>query len=1087
MKMDNKKDLNVFDINRMFMFLLFVEFMNFAYSYIIDSLYFSKIVLVLVFSIIAIVCKFDNSKEKNIKYSFVMLLVIFVYLIFYIPNNIELFSYGFYLLEILLIIVFSNCLLINKVLINYLFVLLIIILELFFGNLDLIFSRKLLFIISFSIFTLFLILIIDSLTSKLVNLLNQSKAKQEEIEFSNNFFKTILEQEKIKIIDFYPSTNRAVILNNNFNNEESKEIPNFFSYIRNNNIISLEYFGLIQNSINMIKKEGFCSIVLPVTYLSQQPIWMKLSGTKVFDKKSNQDKIIVSVTNVNDIKNIELQFKNALNKCSIATWEYDIKSDKINKYSDLVLDYYFYGNPIQDISKTFIARNIVYYEDIDKFNKALEKVKNGDHEVTCEVRIFPSRKSSYLWMRLHFTCFNDSEGIPSYAWVAIENIDDAKTSEKWFEIERKKNLDDYSNLFFMAEINISRNYVINYETKYNVNDKKPKDNSIEAIIDNFISFDIIVKDIEYLYSRLSQEYLLDCYSKGERILEFDYKVITSSNDIIYVSNVTKLFFDINTKEIIAFTFFYDITEKKISKLSLDAIFLRNFVYLSYVNLLNSHMSIRKTQLKDVTNSFNPHRIYKFEWEVFIEKYVHPDDKKYVYSQVDIENIREQMRYKNMFSFDYRISDGGNMITMRRCYFIKASENDPIILIMEQNVSQEMIYRTKNEIVLKKALNKARQAANAKSEFLSRMSHEIRTPLNAIIGLSEIGRSNNQIDILDYFEKIHNSSTYLLGLIDDILDMNKLELGRVKLNYVPVDVKKFYSVILTIIENQAKKKDIEFVYNHQGPYYPYQIIEKLRSQQIILNILNNAIKYTNKNGKVTYRVENIEQDGKIYSIQTICDNGVGISDEFIKDIYKPFSRENNNLSDIEGGTGLGLAICANLIKQLNGNIMLESELDVGTKVTLKFPITVISKEEYTKSKANSKDKKNLKNNFKDYKVLIAEDNQINAMVLKTILNNFGFSVVHAENGESAINIIKKSKENEFSLIFMDIMMPKLDGLKTTEIIRSLSRDDVKNIPILALSANAFEEDVQKSLDVGMNYHLKKPIQMEELLKAINEFL
>lgn len=216
---------------------------------------------------------------------------------------------------------------------------------------------------------------------------------------------------------------------------------------------------------------------------------------------------------------------------------------------------------------------------------------------------------------------------------------------------------------------------------------------------------------------------------------------------------------------------------------MESILNSKFVYLAFVNILNSHMSISRTQLFDVTNASNLFRIYKDEWIVFIEKYVHPDDKEYVYKCVDIENVRKQIKYKKSFNFSYRITDGGNMITMRRCHFVRSDKRSPYIIILEENISNEMISRIKHELVLKDALKQATEAAKAKSEFLSRMSHEIRTPLSAIIGLSELGVSSIDSDNKDYFNKINDSGQYLLGLMNDILDMNKIELGQVTLNLI----------------------------------------------------------------------------------------------------------------------------------------------------------------------------------------------------------------------------------------------------------------------------------------------------------------
>jgi len=1083
---EKKVSKNIQLLDMMYFFLFLIECVDMLYSLFIGVAFYYKIILSLSYVVLGLVYKFyfkDNPKYIT-KFTYLTLSILLLYFIFFIVNGVKVFFVGFFLIEVSVVIIFSNISLFLKIFINSLFQIAVIFAFLFFDFSSFIVSQNLLFILGVSTFSLIAIIFTDKVISFFDGLYRQLNEKSKQIAQSNLFLKTILEQEQIKIIYYFPEEDKAELVSDNFISTKDNEITNFISYLRNKKIVPLEYFGMIQNLMKIISSEGYCSIILPLT-LANSRVWMKLNGTRALDEETKKEKVIISITNINDLKTVELKFKNALNKCSIAIWEYDIENDKITSYSDLILDYYFYGKIVENASKTLINRNVIYSDDIDIYRKALEKVQAGDSDVTFEMRIFPSRQSTYTWVRVNFTCFKDYLDNPKNAWVSIENIDDAKASEKWFEIERKKNFDNRTGLTVMAEINVSRDFVISYNSQFIDKIAHPKNSSITALLDSFINIGIVVEGKELLYQRLSQKFLLENYEKGRRVLEYEYKIITKDNDIIYLSNIVKLFLDLKNKEIIAFAFFYDVTENLVTKLSIDSILKSKFVYLAYVNILNAHMTISKTQLEDVTNKANPNRIYKYEWEVFIKKYVHPEDVDYITHQVSIENVKKQIKDKRTFHFDYRISDHGNMITMRRCHFVKTDENSPFIIILEENISNEMISRIKHELVLKEALAQATQAATAKSEFLSRMSHEIRTPLSAIIGLSELGSSSSIQEYPDYFKKINDAGQYLLGLMDDILDMNKLELGQIKLNPECVDTQEFYETILTLIRNQALKKNIYFSFNLKGPYYRYQYLEKLRVQQILLNVLNNAIKYTHVNGKVIYTIENVEENNKLYAIHIIKDNGVGISNKFMSNLFKPFTREKNSLSDTEGGTGLGLAICSNLIAQLEGTIKVDSVLNEGTTVTITLPIQVSSEKEYLE--ISNLDNTKVSELLIGKKILIAEDHMINAMIIKTILNNIGIESVHVVDGVQAIEVFTKSKEGEFDLILMDIMMPKLNGLEATEAIRSLNRKDAEKIPIIALSANAFEEDRQRSLEYGMNDHLKKPIDTRALIKTLNMYI
>ena len=1084
-----KKKYKILSICRMYTFILLLEILNVSYSFFVNDLFYPKIIMLTYLFIISIFVQVFYKKIKDENY--ILILLLFSYTIFFIflgLKNVEVFSFFFYLLEISIILIFSEYKLHNKYLIQIFYLLISMFFTVFSNFSADFFTLQIIQLLTFTAFCLFLIYFSQNLSFTLIDLLEKSESKTYELNSANNFFKTIMKQEQITLMYIFPKSKKAYLIESNFGLNEEKEVPNIFEFLRKNKIVPIEYFGLIQESLNIAVNEGSASIIIPLSIKGGEPFWAKINGTLIKEKGENEAKIIVSAINIDEIKNVELKFKNALTKCSIATWEVDVENDTIIEYSDPILEYYFFGAIITNAKKTLINRNIIYYEDIDIFKETVNKVESGIEDVFCEIRIFPSRNTSYTWVRMHFTAINNSVNKPSKVWVAIENINDSKTSEKLFEVERKRNFDDKSGLIIIMEINVSRDFVIDYSSKFENLSVPPSDNSIKNILDSILKTGVIITHDKQIYERLSQEYLLDCYGKGKRTIEDSFKIITKHDDIIFISHIIKLFMDAKTKEIIAFSYFYDITDKAISQLSLDSIIKSKFVFLAYVNLLNSHLTIHKTNFKNLYFSNPNDKNFEIEWKTFSNTYIHPEDREFTLKQINLDNVRKQLRYKNHFSFEYRINDNGNMIALRRCHLIKTNNNDSIILVLEENIIPQEIDRIKKHLVLKDALQKAKQAADAKSEFLSRMSHEIRTPLSAIIGLSELGISLSNEESNKYFTTINDSSNYLLSLLNDILVMNKLELGQVKLNFEYVNIDEFNKFIIEVTKNQAQKKNINFIFNQNDNYYKYQKIERLRFQQIIINIINNAIKYTPNNGEVSYSISYFEKNGQLFSRHTIKDNGVGISKEFMKSLYIPFARERNSLSDTEGGTGLGLAICSNLVKQLKGFINIESELNKGTTVTIDLPIEVVSQDKYLITKqSNNKTLIKTKSTLKNSKILIAEDHDINATVIMTMLNQFGITNERVKDGKEVVEKFENSKNGEFSLILMDIMMPKLDGLQATKQIRNLDREDSKTVKIIALSANAFDEDVDRSYEYGMDDYLKKPINKNILISLLNKYL
>jgi len=376
------------------------------------------------------------------------------------------------------------------------------------------------------------------------------------------------------------------------------------------------------------------------------------------------------------------------------------------------------------------------------------------------------------------------------------------------------------------------------------------------------------------------------------------------------------------------------------------------------------------------------------------------------------------------------------------------------------------------------LEQADYKNKAKTDFMSRMSHDMRTPLGAIIGLANFGCDEFKEEKAGkYYTEIKESAEYLLALMNDVLDMQNIESGNTKLDYKISKICELKSSILTIVKQRAEEKGLHLIVERQNKNNsPYIWADQIRVKQILVNILNNAIKYTLPGGTVKWTTS-IDQSQKERVIVThiISDTGVGMSEEFQKNMFEPFSKEENRLSLSEGGTGLGLAITNNLLKKMGGKIICESTIGEGTTFTIIIPFQIPRKEELEEY-AKCSENQNHKINLKGKRILICEDVQINVRIAKKILEDKGMLVDYAENGEIAV---EKVKNNFYEAVLMDIKMPIMNGFIATQKIREFN----KKIPIIALSANAYKEDLEKSVQAGMNAHLTKPINKEKLYETI----
>lgn len=378
--------------------------------------------------------------------------------------------------------------------------------------------------------------------------------------------------------------------------------------------------------------------------------------------------------------------------------------------------------------------------------------------------------------------------------------------------------------------------------------------------------------------------------------------------------------------------------------------------------------------------------------------------------------------------------------------------------------------------------KAESAAQAKSEFLSRMSHDIRTPLNAIIGLTHLAEDETDMKVIkEYLLNIESSSDFLLGLINDILDMSKIENGELTLKEGVYTKEEFMKSINTVIRPLMDKNGIHFIMELNGNASCIQA-DRLRYNQIFFNLLSNSAKFTHRGGTVSFTSEEIPSPDDRAGIRFhVKDTGIGMSPEFLPHIYDPFAQERSGMGDNIKGTGLGLPIVKSLVDIMGGTISVKSRLGEGTEFTIDLfmPLAEAEPEEAAGDTRYE--------NLKDARILLVEDNDINIYVATLILEKAGCLVESVKNGQEALTRFASSPENYYGAILMDVRMPVMNGIDATIAIRHLERKDASCVPIIAMTADAFDEERKKTLEAGMNYHLSKPINPQLLYQVLSKYL
>ena len=390
--------------------------------------------------------------------------------------------------------------------------------------------------------------------------------------------------------------------------------------------------------------------------------------------------------------------------------------------------------------------------------------------------------------------------------------------------------------------------------------------------------------------------------------------------------------------------------------------------------------------------------------------------------------------------------------------------------------------------LRRTAKAANQANNFKTQFLSTMSHDIRTPLNAVLGMTELAQSkiDNKEYVKECLSKIMISGNHLLTLINDILELSRVESGRIRINPAPFNVRTFISNLESILRSQATGHGLKFEVEVGDLPHENLVGDKLRLTQVYLNLLNNAVKYTKAGGSVKLSVseEDLTADGKVNLICVVRDTGIGMSEEFQRTMYESFTRVSDARVDKITGTGLGLAIVKRMVDLMDGTIECDSTLDVGTTFTVRIPLDAATVAEVPEIHELTVDKNS---DLRDLHILIAEDNDINWEIISIMLEDCGMICDRAENGRQCVDILTGTVPGTYDFVFMDVQMPLLNGLEATREIRAADREDLKTIPIAAMTADAFAEDVQGCIDAGMNAHISKPIEIDKVLSTIRLLL
>lgn len=645
--------------------------------------------------------------------------------------------------------------------------------------------------------------------------------------------------------------------------------------------------------------------------------------------------------------------------------------------------------------------------------------------------------------------------------------------------------------------------------KYNLNEQLglPENSSLQSLVDAW-ALTIPEEGLKDFLHEFDRERLLNRFENGERHISFRYWTRTATFEPMLAEDHMALYREEETGDVIAVNYVLDRTEHYRLEEKERALEKSNREYAKLLEEEKKHTAMieeltkkLQSQLELFTVSIpggvkisndDPEYSFKYVSEQFanmlgyatpkelldasggnIIGLAHPDDVK-----VGLADALNQYTYSDHYATIYRIrcKDGT---------YKYIEDRGQKVIQKDGTIEHWNLMLDKNDFMHKSiALESEKKANKSKSDFLSRMSHDMRTPLNGIIGLLKIAEKhfNDRELVLENFRKMQVAADYLLSLINDILQMSKIEDGNVPLTQEIINFEELSQDVLTIIEERAKDRGIQMQFRakKEGLRYPFIYGSPVHLRQIFLNIYGNCIKYNRIGGKIISVSDYTEAvDGITTYEWTIPDTGIGMSREYQEHIFDPFSQEREDARSTQQGIGLGMAIVKGLIEKMGGTIEVKSEEGIGSTFIIRIPFKLAPAPDTVKKTAAQMDISGLN-------LLLVEDNELNTEIAETLLSDEGANLTVAEDGLQAVRMFQEKPEGYFDAILMDIMMPVMDGITATKTIRSLKHPDAETIPIIAMTANAFREDKEKCLAAGMNAHLAKPIKIENIKRILCEY-
>ena len=781
-------------------------------------------------------------------------------------------------------------------------------------------------------------------------------------------------------------------------------------------------------------------------------------------------------------RDIKQMHESAIKTAKLVVWEYDIANHRVIMSDEEVTKNDYVKFKISKIIEN-VPQSLAEYIDpasLPKFIAMYDDVERGlDSSCTVWYKFLPEQEERCE--RITYTVIKDEKtGRPIKAYgIGLNVTAEEKVRERYKQEIKAMNECNDNNLIAKGRYNLTKNRIIEYMTVSDTYCALPG-TTYENAYNAFVSMPYRESDRREVAEKLNRLNLIERYRAGETRTTLQYMRIVDDGAPIWISVAIVTHMMPDTGDIECFTYSYDITDTVQNDVIMGLISDAQFDYIGLIYASTSMFEFIKKS-SDINFPDLRQKVKLSDCCDYVRKnFVSEEERNQFDAAVSLENILSGLKANGHYTAMYYRSENGRT-RCKQIDYMWLDESLKVILTVRSDVTVSYEREQKQLMETREAKLAADKANEAKSTFLSSMSHDLRTPLNGIIGFTDIAMRTEDIDKKqEYLSKIKSSGELLLALVNDTLELSRIESGKMVLEPEATNCEEIGGDIITALKPSADLKNISIEYSSQFDSNTFWV-DKLKMQKVFLNLLSNSIKYTPNGGKIKVSVEHIEPAacGCNYRL-TVEDNGVGISPEFLPNIFDPFTQEHRKETANVTGSGLGLAIVKRIIDLMHGSIEVRSKINEGTAFIINVPL-----QEIETGKAADKQTEMDNRSLAGCRVLLCEDNDLNAEIATILLQEKSLIVDRTVNGKDGLEKFRDSEPGYYDAVLMDIRMPVMDGHEATRAIRSLDRPDAQTVPIIAMTAEAFEEDVRFAKETGMNGYITKPVDVNKMMETLRE--